>query len=130
MCGTYLSSPEPQRRLETAREHVRFAGDSARTWSGAGLDLRRLRREIRRLERARARLLYELGAAVYADDAQAREAILGSLRAAAGGLEGKRVEMRQVVDRFEQHVERERQSVRPTDVLTEEPDEKRATEPR
>jgi hypothetical protein len=108
MCGTYLSSPAPRRRLETARDYVRYAAGSARSRSGAGLELRRLRRELGRLERARSRLLFELGAAVYAEDAQAREAIVGSIRAADEGLEGKRAERRRVIERFEHHARRER----------------------
>jgi hypothetical protein len=130
MCGTYLASPEPRRRLDTARDYVRYAADSARSWSGAGLELRRLRRELRRLERARSLLLYELGAAVYAEDEQARKAIVASLRSADEGLEGKRAEMRQVVERFEHHVQQERLSVQPTEVLNEQLDEDRATAPR
>ena len=130
MCGTYLASPEPRRRLDAARYYVRYAAGSARSWSGAGLELRRLRRELRRLERARSQLLYELGAAVYAKDEQARKAIVASLHSADGGLEGKRAEMRQVVERFEHHVQQGRLSVQPTEVLNEQLDEDRATAPR
>jgi hypothetical protein len=128
LCGTYLASPDPRRRrFETAREYVRYAAKSARSWSGAGVELRRLRRDLRRLERARAWLVYELGAAVYAEDEQARDAILDSLRASDGSLQEKQAEMAQVIERVEHHVRGEKLSERPTEVSSAQPDEDRAT---
>jgi hypothetical protein len=106
---------------------VRYAAKSARSWSGAGVELRRLRRDLRRLERARARLMYELGAAVYAEDEQARDAILDSLRASDGSLQEKQAEMAQVIERVEHHVRGEKLSERPTEVSSAQPDEDRAT---
>jgi len=128
LCGTYLASPDPRRRrFKTAREYVRYAAESARSWSGAGVELRRLRRDLRRLERARARLLYELGAAVYAEDEQARDAILDSLRESDGALEGKHADMAQVLERVEHRLRQEKLPERPTEVSSKQSNQDRAT---
>jgi hypothetical protein len=112
--------------LGTVRARAGVAADSLATRGRAAGRLFALRRELQQLSSKRARLLLELGEAVYRGDEQATEsarARVEELDRAAAQREG---EMQQVVDAARHRLARRRLEVQPTEV-SEEPQEPETT---
>ncbi len=109
--------------LDSFRARAGVAADSLATRGRAARQVIALRRELQRMSVLRARLLFELGDAVYRGDEQAAETARGrveELDELAGQREG---EMEAVVARAQERLHRRRLEVQPTEMveLPEEP---------
>jgi hypothetical protein len=105
------------------RAHAGVAADSVATRGRAARRLLALRRELRRVAVNRARLLFELGDAVYRDDEETAESVrkrVAELDRAAREREG---EMQEVIAQAQDRLHRRRLEVQPTEMveLPEEP---------
>jgi hypothetical protein len=84
VAASHLPQSETARRavggVWRARDGVRFAGSSARAWTGAGRQVLVLQRELRRMGRERDAVQHELGAAVYRGDEAATEELRGRMQ--------------------------------------------------
>jgi hypothetical protein len=104
------------------RDRAGVAADSFATRGRATTRLLALRRELRRLEVARSRLLYELGAAVYRDDEQATAVARERLDELDAAWRQREAEMHTVIAQAQDRISRRRLEVQPTEMV-ELPDE-------
>ncbi|HEY5659484.1 MAG TPA: hypothetical protein VIR59_01760 [Gaiellaceae bacterium] len=104
------------------RDRAGVAADAFATRGRATTRLLALRRELRRLEAARTRLLYELGSAVYRDDEQATEVARGRLDELDEAWRQREEEMHTVTAQAHDRISRRRLEVQPTEMV-ELPDE-------
>jgi hypothetical protein len=104
------------------RERAGVAADSFATRGRATTRLLALRRELRRLEVVRRRLLYELGDAVYRDDEQATAVARQRLTELDEAWRQREAEMQTVTANAYDRLRRRRLEVQPTEVV-ELPDE-------
>jgi hypothetical protein len=107
--------------LDGFRARAGVAADSLATRGRAARRLLALRRELRRMGLLRARLLFELGAAVYRGDEQETERARGQVRELDDLAALRESEMEAVVAQTQERLERRRLEVRPTE-LTERPE--------
>jgi hypothetical protein len=110
--------------LETRnlREQASVAADSVTTRGRAATRLLAYRRELRRLAAVRARLLFELGDAVYRGDEQATEAARGRVAELDELARQREAEMQTVIAHTQDRLRRRRLEVQPT-AMVELPDE-------
>jgi hypothetical protein len=93
------------------------AADSFATRGRATTRLLALRRELRRLEVARGRLLYELGVAVYRDDEQATGVARERLAELDEAWRQREGEMQTVIAQAQDRIRRRRLEVQPTEMV-------------
>jgi hypothetical protein len=105
------------------RDRAGVAADSVATRGRAAKRLLALRRETRRLAAVRARLLFELGDAVYRGDDQATEAARGRVVELDELARQREAEMQTVIAEAQDRLHRRRLEVQPTEMveLPEEP---------
>ena len=105
------------------RDRAGVAADSFATRGRAARRLLALRREARRLAAVRARLLFDLGDAVYRGDEQATEAARGRVVELDEVARQREVEMQTVIAQAQDRLHRRRLEVQPTEMveLPEEP---------
>jgi outer membrane biosynthesis protein TonB len=82
--------------------------------SDTGRRVARLRNELLEAESRREMLLRGLGAAVYADDAEATQSLENQLTNLDEGIRAKEAEMQSIVDEAQERISRGRSSVQPT----------------
>jgi hypothetical protein len=99
------------------RERAGVAADSFATRGRATTRLLALRRELRRLEVARGRLLYELGVAVYRDDEQAIAVARRRLAELDETWRQREGEMQTVMAQAQDRIRRRRLEVQPTEMV-------------
>jgi hypothetical protein len=99
------------------RERAGVAADSFATRGRATTRLLALRRELRRLDVARRRLLYELGVAVYRDDEQATAATRQQLAELDEAWRQREIEMQTVTAHAHDRIRRRRLEVQPTEMV-------------
>ncbi len=99
------------------RERAGVAADSFATRGRATTRLLALRRELRRLELARGRLLYELGGAVYRDDEQATGVARQRLAELDEAWRQREAEMQTVIAQAQDRIRRRRLEVQPTEMV-------------
>ena len=102
--------------VDGLRARATVSAESFATRSRAARHLFALRRDLRRMSADRARLLFELGAAVYGGDDQAADAArtrIGELDQLAAEREA---EMQQIIEATRRRIERGRLEVQPTEV--------------
>jgi hypothetical protein len=103
--------------LDGFRARAGVAADSLATRGRAARRLLVLRRELQRMDVLRARLLFELGAAVYRGDDQGTERARGQVRE-LDELAGRReAEMEAVVEQTQERLERRKLEVQPTEMV-------------
>lgn len=102
------------RAVERVRERTGWMVERVAIRSAAGRELARLRQEL--LDRAgeREQLLRELGAAVYAGDDEAREALTERIAAVDAEARTKEAQMHAIVEEAQERLERGRLRVQPT----------------
>jgi hypothetical protein len=105
------------------RDRAGVAADSFATRGRAARRLLALRRDARRLAPVRARLLFELGDAVYRGDEQATEAARGRVVELDELARQREAEMQTVIAQAQDRLHRRRLEVQPTEMveLPEEP---------
>jgi hypothetical protein len=99
------------------RDRAGVAADSFATRGRATTRLLALRRELRRLEVARGRLLYELGVAVYRDDEQATGVARERLAELDEAWRQREGEMQTVIAQAQDRIRRRRLEVQPTEMV-------------
>jgi hypothetical protein len=109
--------------LDSFRARAGVAADSLATRGRAARRVITLRRELQRMAALRARLLFELGAAVYGGDEQATETARGQLGELDELAAQREAEMEAVVAQAQERLKRRRLEVQPTEMveLPEEP---------
>ncbi len=107
------------------RERAGFATDALTTRGRAATQVFALRRELQRLSRVRARLLYELGEAVYRGEDEATEVARGRVEELDRLVAQREAEMHAVMERTQDRIARRRLEVQPTEVSEQpvEPDQ-------
>jgi zinc ribbon protein len=108
--------------LEGFRARAGVAADSLATRGRAARRLLALRRELQRMGVLRARLLFELGEAVYRGDDRGTETARGQLRELDELAAVREAEMGAVMAQTKERLERRRLEVQPTEMV-ELPDE-------
>src|SRR5207302_9531720 len=98
------------------RERAGVAAEPLATRGRAATQLLALRRELHQMGRLRARLLSELGEAVYRDDEDATRSARGRLEELYGLAAEREAEMHEVMERTEERLARRRLDVQPTEV--------------
>lgn len=93
-----------------------FTGATAGVWAGAGRDATRLRIEARRLARRRAKLQFQLGGAVYADDEQRVSELRAELSAVDIELQRCADGARAAIERARRRTQEERRAVASTQI--------------
>ena len=118
--------------LDGFRARAGVAADSLATRGRAARRLLALRRELQRLGQLRARLLFELGDAVYRGDDQATERAREQVRELDELAAQREAEMQTVVAQTQERLERRRLEVQPTEMveLPEQPGAARGGQPR
>jgi hypothetical protein len=111
------------------RERAGVAADSFATRGRATTRLLALRRELRRLDVVRSRLLYELGVAVYRDDEQATALARQQLAELDETWRRKEAEMQTVAAQAQDRIRRRRLEVQPTEMVELPEDEGNPPEP-
>ncbi len=109
--------------LDAFRARAGFAADSLATRGRATRRVLALRRELQKMAVLRARLLFELGDAVYRGDEQATEEARGQLLELDELAAQREDEMQAVVARAHERIHRRKLEVQPTEMveLPEEP---------
>ena len=102
--------------LDSFRARAGVAAGSIATRGRATRRLFALRQELRRMEALRARLLFELGEAVYRADEQATEEARGRVEELDALAAEREAEMEQVVEAAQHVLARRRLEVQPTEV--------------
>jgi hypothetical protein len=103
--------------LDGFRARAGVAADSLATRGRAARRLLALRRELQRMSQLRARLLFELGDAVYRGDDQATERARGQVRELDELAAQRGAEMEAVVARTQERLERRRLEVQATEMV-------------
>jgi zinc ribbon protein len=103
--------------LDGFRARAGVAADSLATRGRAARRLLGLRRELQRMGQLRARLLFELGDAVYRGDDQATERARGQVRELDELAALRGAEMEAVVARTQERLERRRLEVQATEMV-------------
>jgi zinc ribbon protein len=103
--------------LDGFRARAGGAADSLATRGRAARRLLALRRELRRMGGLRARLLLELGAAVYRGDDQGTERARGQVQELDELVALREAEMEAVVAQTQERLERRRLEVQPTEMV-------------
>jgi hypothetical protein len=103
--------------LDGFRARAGVAADSLATRGRAARRLLALRRELQRMGELRARLLFELGDAVYRGDDQATERVREQVRELAELAAQRGAEMEAVVVRTQARLERRRLEVQATEMV-------------
>jgi hypothetical protein len=103
--------------LDGFRARAGVAADSLATRGRAARRLLALRRELQRMGQLRARLLFELGDAVYRGDDQATERAGGQVRELDELAALRGAEMEAVVARTQERLERRRLEVQATEMV-------------
>jgi len=105
------------------RDRAGVAADSFATRGRATTRVLALRRELRRLETVRRRLVYELGVAVYRDEEQATTVARRRLTELDEAWRQRESEMQAVIAHAHDRIRRRRLEVQPTEIveLPEEP---------
>jgi uncharacterized membrane protein len=106
----------------TFRDRAGVAADSLATRSRARRRLVALRSELRRLASVRARLLFDLGDAVYRGDEQATKAARNRVAELDQLVQQREAEMQTVIVQAHERLQRRRLEVQPTEMV-ELPDE-------
>ena len=99
------------------RERAGVAADSVTTRGRATARLLALRRELRRLAAVRARLLFELGDAVYRGDEQATESVRNRVAELDELVREREGEMEGVIAQAQERLHRRRLEVQPTEMV-------------
>jgi len=109
--------------LDTFRARAGVAADSLATRGRAARRMIVLRRELQKMSVLRARLLFELGEAVYREDEQGTETAREQVRELDELAEQREAEMEAVVAQAHERLRRRRLEVQPTEMveLPEEP---------
>src|SRR6266511_937929 len=123
MCGSQLPARDSgsarfteSRGAQTLRSWAGFAAEWLRSWSSAGLELRRVRRELRACETERAPRLAALGDAVYREDGALAERLRSEIEAIDVRIADLQAGSARAVEDFHRHVEDERLAVQPTEL--------------
>jgi hypothetical protein len=123
MCGSLLPERDSagarfteSRSAQAIRSRAGFAAEWLRSWSSAGLELRRVRRELRACENERGPRLAALGDAVYREDDALAEGLRSEIDAIDVRIDDREAGSARAVEEFHRHVEDERLSVRPTEL--------------
>jgi hypothetical protein len=103
--------------LDGFRARAGVAADSLATRGRAARRLLALRRELQRMDQLRARLLFELGDAVYRGDDQATERARGQVRELDELAALRGAEMEAVVARTQERLEQRRLEVQATEMV-------------
>ena len=103
--------------LDGFRARAGVAADSLATRGRAARRLLALRRELQRMGQLRARLLFELGDAVYRGDDQATEKARGQVRELDELAASREAEVEAVVARTQERLERRRLEVQATEMV-------------
>jgi zinc-ribbon domain len=99
------------------RARAGVAADSVATRGRAAKRLLGFRRELRRMAALRARLLFELGDAVYRDDEQAAETVRGRVAELDRAAQQREAEMEAVIAQAHDRLHRRRLEVQPTEMV-------------
>jgi hypothetical protein len=102
--------------IDRSRALAGFAGASARAWGGASRDVTRLRINAQRLTADRNRLQHELGAAAYAEDQVAIDALRAQMREVDEQIRECGTQAEAAVEAARRRTKRERLAVAPTQV--------------
>lgn len=108
--------------LDSFRARASVAAESLATRGRAARQVYGLRRELRQMAALRARLLFELGEAVYRDDDESAGAARGRLEELDRLAMQREAEMEQVVDAAQRRLAKRRLEVQPTEIA-EQPQE-------
>ena len=108
--------------LDGFRARAGLAADSLATRGRAARRVLALRRELQRMRALRARLLFELGAAVYRGDDEATERARGQVRELDELAAQREAEMQGTLAQAQDRLQRHRLEVQPTEMV-ELPDE-------
>jgi hypothetical protein len=103
--------------LDGFRARAGVAADSLATRGRAARRLLALRRELQRMSELRARLLVELGDAVYRGDDQATESARGQVRELDELAARRGAEVEAVMARTQERLQRRRLEVQPTEMV-------------
>ena len=111
--------------LDSFRERAGVAAGALATRGRVTTQLLALRRELQRTEQLRARLLSELGDAVYRGDEQAGEDARGRVEELDRLITERKAEMQSIVEQAHRRIERRVLEVQPTEVAEqpEQPDQ-------
>jgi hypothetical protein len=113
---------------DRVRDEADVAAESISTWSKAGRDVIRLRKEQFQLRRERDAKIRELGVSVYEEDGRADE-----LKAAATDLDERRTrnerELRRTIGGARRRTRKTRATVVSTEIIAPEPEEAEAPQP-
>jgi hypothetical protein len=117
--------------LDGFRARAGVAADSLATRGRAAKRLIAVRRELQRMGVLRARLLFELGDAVYRGDEQGTDRARGQLGELDGLAALREAEMQTIVEQTQERLERRRLEIRPTEMveLPEQPGQPRENDP-
>jgi hypothetical protein len=105
------------------RVRAGVAAEAVATRGRATTRLLSLRRELGQLGRVRAKLLFELGEAVYRGDEEATESARGRVAELDQLVSQREAEMQAVVERTKERLAKRRLEVQPTEVFAEQPAE-------
>lgn len=128
----FLSQREAERRAARyalAGFGARFSA-SREAWAARSrgqLDIFRARRELAELEAERARGLYQLGHAVFAEDKEGIEAAKAAAAAVVERIRGKETEIESLIRATEERVHRAQAGFRPTEKMQSQPEPPRET---
>jgi hypothetical protein len=100
-----------------ARARAGAAADAVGAYSGAQLELFRLRRELSRLVAQRAEAARALGEAVYGGNDESQESAANHMRRLDEAITAKEGEMNQVAEKATERMERAHLQVQPTEVV-------------
>jgi len=99
------------------RDRAGVAADSVATRGRAARRLLAIRRELRRLAAVRARLLFDLGDAVYRGDEQATEAARANVVQLDEVVRQREAEMQSVIAQAQDRIHQRRLEVQPTEMV-------------
>jgi hypothetical protein len=111
------------------RTRAGVAAEAFATRGRATTRMLSLRRELQQLSRLRAKLLFELGEAVYGGDEEATKAARGRVEDLDRLASQREAEMHAVVEMTQQRLAKRRFEVQPTEVVAEQPAEPDQTGP-
>jgi hypothetical protein len=139
MCGSRLDAGEPNRaglpgewstrlRLDGVRDRARYAVAIVQTWSGARRELGVIDAELRRLHGERHQLLTALGDATYRGDEEAAAQSRDDIRSIDEQIEQEHEKERRVVEEASARIGDERESVAPTQIVSDPESDRKETE--
>jgi zinc-ribbon domain len=99
------------------RAQAGAAAEAVGAYSGAQLDLFRLRREVAALVAERAQAARALGEAVYGGDEESQESAANRMRQLDDAISAKEGEMNQVAEKARERIDRAHLQVQPTEVV-------------